>query len=127
MTKPRCKSARKACVAFRAVFFLPPPPLAEPRRAHPDISILLGFPPVLRSPVDFLETGGNAMNCRLLLLTAALTSLFVSAHAQDNAMSFFVTSANPGKGGDLGGLAGADAYCNQLATAGNSTGKTWKA
>lgn len=67
------------------------------------------------------------MNCRLLLLTAALASLFGSAHAQDNAMSFFVTSANPGKGGDLGGLAGADAYCNQLATAGNSTGKTWKA
>ena len=26
-------------------------------------------------------------------------------------MSFFVTSANPGKGGDLGGLAGADAWC----------------
>ncbi len=42
-------------------------------------------------------------------------------------MSFFVTSANPGKGGDLGGLAGADAYCNQLATAAGSTGKTWKA
>ena len=26
-------------------------------------------------------------------------------------MSFFVTSASPGKGGDLGGLAGADAHC----------------
>lgn len=67
------------------------------------------------------------MNCKLLLLTVALTSLFVPALAQDNAMGFFVTSANPGKGGDLGGLAGADAYCNQLATAANSTGRTWKA
>ena len=31
-------------------------------------------------------------------------------------MTFFVTSANPGKGGDLGGLAGADAHCQALAT-----------
>ena len=28
-----------------------------------------------------------------------------------NPMSFFVTSANPGFGANLGGLAGADAYC----------------
>ncbi|APG88440.1 hypothetical protein SAMCCGM7_pC1247 (plasmid) [Sinorhizobium americanum CCGM7] len=42
-------------------------------------------------------------------------------------MSFFVTSANPGKGGDLGGLAGADAHCSALAAAGGSTGKTWRA
>ncbi len=43
-------------------------------------------------------------------------------------MSFFVTSVNPGKGGDLGGLAGADAYCASLAAAaGAATGKTWKA
>ena len=37
-------------------------------------------------------------------------------------MSFFVTSANPGKGGDLGGLAGADAYCERLATSANAGG-----
>ena len=42
-------------------------------------------------------------------------------------MSFFVTSVNPGKGGDLGGLTGADAYCDTLAKAAGSTGKTWKA
>ena len=28
---------------------------------------------------------------------------------------FFVTSKGPGKGGDLGGLAGADAHCQSLA------------
>ena len=44
-----------------------------------------------------------------------------------NPMSFFVTSANPGKGGDLGGLAGADAYCNKLATDVGAGGKNWKA
>ena len=42
-------------------------------------------------------------------------------------MSFFVTSANPGKGGDLGGLAGADAYCKQLASTVNAGGKNWRA
>src|SRR5262245_20181431 len=40
-------------------------------------------------------------------------------------MSFFVTSANP-KGGNLGGLAGADATCQTLARAVGST-KTWRA
>ncbi|MGB6119034.1 MAG: hypothetical protein WBF87_12515 [Mesorhizobium sp.] len=63
-----------------------------------------------------------------ILIAAAFVALTAgTAYAQDNSMSFFVTSANPGKGGDLGGLAGADAYCDQLATAAGSTGKTWKA
>lgn len=64
---------------------------------------------------------------RFTLVAAALACSITGAYAQDNAMSFFVTSANPGKGGDLGGLAGADAYCNTLATAAGSTAKTWKA
>ena len=42
-------------------------------------------------------------------------------------MSFFVTSASLGKGGDLGGLAGADAHCQQLATTAGAGGKTWRA
>ncbi len=42
-------------------------------------------------------------------------------------MSFFVTSANPGKGGDLGGLAGADAYCQSLAAKVGAGEKTWHA
>lgn len=41
-------------------------------------------------------------------------------------MSFFVTSTSLGKGGDLGGLAGADAHCQALATAAGSA-KTWRA
>jgi hypothetical protein len=40
-------------------------------------------------------------------------------------MSFFVTSSNP-KGGNLGGLAGADTVCQTLARAAGST-KTWRA
>ncbi|SDB74739.1 hypothetical protein [Belnapia rosea] len=42
-------------------------------------------------------------------------------------MSFFVTSANPGQGGDLGGLAGADAYCQRLAQAAGAGGRSWRA
>ena len=44
-------------------------------------------------------------------------------------MSFFVTSVPAGMGGDLGGLAGADAKCKQLATAVSADlgAKTWRA
>jgi hypothetical protein len=41
-------------------------------------------------------------------------------------MSFFVTSAGSGKGADLGGIGGADAICQQRATAAGST-KTFHA
>lgn len=42
-------------------------------------------------------------------------------------MSFFVTSVGTGKGGDLGGLAGADRHCQSLAEAAGVRGKTWRA
>jgi hypothetical protein len=41
-------------------------------------------------------------------------------------MSFFVTSSNP-KGGNLGGLAGADQVCQSLAQAAGAGIKTWRA
>ena len=65
-----------------------------------------------------------------LALAAAAAMLAVAlpgASAQDNPMSFFVTSAGPGKGGDLGGLEGADAHCQALAEAAGAGGKTWRA
>src|SRR5215204_5285989 len=42
-------------------------------------------------------------------------------------MTFFVTSAGPGKGADLGGLEGADQRCQSLAQAAGAGGKTWRA
>jgi hypothetical protein len=42
-------------------------------------------------------------------------------------MTFFVTSVGLGKGGDLGGLAGADAHCLALAAAVGAGGRTWHA
>ncbi len=64
-----------------------------------------------------------------ILASAALLSLGGSAggQAQPTELSFFVTSAGSGKGGDLGGLAGGDRQCQLLAQAAGSTGKTWRA
>jgi hypothetical protein len=42
-------------------------------------------------------------------------------------MTFFVTSAGPGNGANLGGLAGADAHCQKLATAAGAGNRTWHA
>jgi len=42
-------------------------------------------------------------------------------------MSFFVTSTSVGKGGDLGGLAGADKHCQELAQAAGAGNRTWRA
>jgi hypothetical protein len=42
-------------------------------------------------------------------------------------MSFFVTSAGRGKGGDLGGLAGADKHCQDFAASVGAGAKTWHA
>jgi len=64
------------------------------------------------------------------ILAAAAAALFVGAPAalaQDAPMSFFVTSTGLGDGANLGGLAGADAHCQQLAEAAGSTGQTWMA
>jgi len=44
-----------------------------------------------------------------------------------NDMTFFVTSAGPGNGADLGGLAGADRHCQQLAAAAGAGDRTWRA
>src|SRR5262245_54837635 len=49
------------------------------------------------------------------------------AYAQQAPMSFFVTSVGLGKGGDLGGLAGADRHCQSLAQAVGAGSKTWRA
>lgn len=62
---------------------------------------------------------------KLLTIAGALSVMPVSA--QDNTMSFFVTSVGTGKGGDLGGLEGADAHCQRLATAAGAGHRQWRA
>ncbi|MGH7388511.1 MAG: hypothetical protein ACREM3_03530 [Candidatus Rokuibacteriota bacterium] len=47
--------------------------------------------------------------------------------AQQAETTFFITSAGSGKGGDLGGLAGADKICQMLAQGAGAAGTTWRA
>jgi len=66
------------------------------------------------------------------VITVCLLSSFIvgGQNAPKNPpmpMSFFVTSAGPGDGGNLGGLAGADAQCQKLAAAVGAGAKTWHA
>jgi len=49
------------------------------------------------------------------------------AQAQSANTTFFVTSAGPGKGADLGGIEGADKHCQTMAQAAGAGAKTWHA
>ena len=57
----------------------------------------------------------------------AVLAYSAGAGAQGNAMTFFVTSTNPGKGADLGGLTGADQHCQKLASSAGGGSRTWHA
>jgi len=62
--------------------------------------------------------------CTATLLAAIAVT---AAEAQRPAMTFFVTSAGLGKGGNLGGIKGADAHCQALAQSAGAGAKTWRA
>ena len=69
---------------------------------------------------------------RIVAMLAALAAIGATQSAQDRpqvspAMSFFITSTGRGFGATLGGLAGADAHCQRLATAAGLGEKTWRA
>ena len=71
------------------------------------------------------------MRTSVMLKSAGLAvvwALAPVAGAQDSTMSFFITGSSMGQGGNLGGLAGADAHCQKLAdSVGAGTGKVWRA
>ena len=60
-------------------------------------------------------------------LAAVIAVAAQPAHAQSADTSFFVTSVGIGNGANLGGLAGADNYCQTLAQAAGAGAKTWRA
>lgn len=64
-----------------------------------------------------------------LAVIVALLSLNWIASSQEpkSGMTFFITSVGPGKGADLGGLAGADKHCQALAQAAGAGNRTWRA
>ncbi len=68
-------------------------------------------------------------NTTRVSIVAAMTlaALTLGAAQAQNTMTFFVTSAGPGKGADLGGIEGADRHCQQLAQAAGAGTRTWRA
>ncbi len=68
------------------------------------------------------------VRARIALTACALVVAgSTTATAQPQPMSFFITSVGLGDGAKLGGLAGADKHCQQLAEAAGVRGKTWHA
>lgn len=68
-------------------------------------------------------------SARVLALTATAVVVLAACATQPTTgpMSFFVTSEGPGNGANLGGLAGADAHCQKLATAAGAGSRAWRA
>jgi hypothetical protein len=62
-----------------------------------------------------------------LISAGSAVSQAQQAPPQSPTMTFFVTSAGPGKGADLGGLEGADRQCQTLAQSAGAGSKTWRA
>ncbi|TYC54446.1 lectin [Zoogloea oleivorans] len=63
----------------------------------------------------------------LLIATSAAQAQQTPADAPKPPLGFFVTSSGLGKGADLGGLSGADAHCQKLASAVGAGNRTWRA
>jgi hypothetical protein len=66
---------------------------------------------------------GGAVAATAVVLIAACGAM----SGGKTGMGFFVTSAGPGKGADLGGLAGADKHCQALASAAGAGSRNWRA
>jgi hypothetical protein len=64
---------------------------------------------------------------RVAALAGAAAMLAGCASMNQPPMGFFVASANPGRGADFGGLAGADAFCQSLASSAGAGSRTWRA
>ncbi len=81
----------------------------------------------IRTSLAFLA--GALLACAAQAQSAASAPAAVASapRALPKDFSFFLTSQGLGKGGDLGGLAGADAHCQRLATAAGFGQKTWRA
>jgi hypothetical protein len=68
-----------------------------------------------------------AFSFSALALAGQASAAQPDANAPPPPMGFFITSVGLGKGGDLGGLAGADAHCQALATNVGAGDRTWRA
>jgi hypothetical protein len=63
--------------------------------------------------------------CTVVMLIVTVPNVAFSQNSPN--MSFFITSAGSGNGANLGGLTGADAICQKLASSAGAGNKTWRA
>jgi hypothetical protein len=69
----------------------------------------------------------KSMQVTILAATVLISHGGTAQARQSPSMTIFITSVGIGKGGDLGGLVGADAHCQRLAATVGAGGKTWRA
>ena len=76
----------------------------------------------------------RAIAASVVLIGAVMGATWLGGPAEDltadtpqETMTFFITSAGPGDGANLGGLDGADAHCETLAAAQGAGGRGWMA
>jgi hypothetical protein len=81
---------------------------------------------IKKQPEDSMPTFTRLFTCFATAASFALVAV-QPAQAQSADTSFFLTSTGIGNGGNLGGLAGADNYCQTLAQAAGAGAKTWRA
>ena len=74
-----------------------------------------------------MRFGGRFGLCVFVVLSGSLAAQAQQPPPQAPEMTFFVAGVGPGKGADLGGLEGADRYCQTLAQTVGAGGKTWHA
>src|SRR6476619_7710794 len=72
-------------------------------------------------------SGTVVLACSLLFAQVQRPGEYPRGEKSSPMMNFFVTSEPIGDGGNLGGLAGADAHCQVLATAVGAGNRTWHA
>ena len=70
---------------------------------------------------------GLVLSAAVLLAGFGIKAWAQQPPPQSPEMTFFVTSFGPGKGADLGGIEGADRYCQDLAQRAGAGSKTWRA
>lgn len=73
---------------------------------------------------SMLRRSGAVAGC--VMVVAGCAGMQSARPGPEN-MTFFVTSTNPGKGADLGGIEGADKHCQTLAQAAGAGTRTWRA
>jgi len=79
-------------------------------------------------PLTFARPGyGFSPTLVLLLATAVGTTTLGFTQTPDSSLGFFITGRSLGTGGNFGGLAGADAHCQQLADSVGAGNRVWRA